>query len=182
MDEFKDLIDRAGYSEGLAIVTKFRRGLQRDIQDLIAQLPMGRPEDNEPEEWYAAAIRIAENRATNATFHGGAKTSTPTSWFKNTSPPTSDLRPPPPTIPLPKASQNPVPMDIDATKRKGVNPSVCYRCGQPGHLKPQCPKRFDIRHMTTEEVDEWMQQNAIERDVAELKETETEEDFQSNAE
>ena len=61
IDEFKDLIDRAGYSEGLAIVTKLRRGLQRDIQDLIAQLPMGCPDDDEPEEWYAAAIRIAEN-------------------------------------------------------------------------------------------------------------------------
>jgi len=36
--------------------------------------------------------------------------------------------------------------------------------------------------MTTEEVDEWMQQKAIDRDVAELKESEREEDFQSNAE
>jgi len=36
--------------------------------------------------------------------------------------------------------------------------------------------------MTTEEVDEWMQQNAIDRDVVELKEAEREEDFQSNTE
>ena len=41
IDEFKDLINPAGYSEGLAIVTKFCRGLQRDIQDLIVQLLMG---------------------------------------------------------------------------------------------------------------------------------------------
>ena len=143
---------------------------------------MGRPDDDEPEEWYAAAIRIAENRATNATFHGVTKTSTPTSWFKSASTPISDFRPPLPTEPTPRPIQNPVPMDIDATKRKGANPPVCYRCGEPGHLKPQCPKRFDIRHMTTEEVDEWMQQQAIDKDVAELKEADTEKDFPSSDE
>jgi len=71
-------------------------------------------------------------------------------------------------------------MDIDVTKRKGVNPLVCYHCREPGHLKPQCSKKFDICHMTTEEVDECMQQKVIDRDVAELKEAEIEEDFQLN--
>jgi len=161
VDEFKDLIDRAGYSEGLAIVTKFRCGLQRDIQDLITQLLIGCPEDNEREEWYTAAIRIAENCTTNATFHGGAKTSTPNSWFKSASIPASDFRPPVQPAQTPKVVQNPIPMDNDATKRKGTTLTICYRCGEPGHIKPQCPKRFDIRHMTTEELDEWMQQKAI---------------------
>jgi len=73
-------------------------------------------------------------------------------------------------------------MDIDATKRKGANPPVCYHCGEPGHLKLQCPKRFDIHHMMMEEVDEWMQQQVIDKDVAELKEADTEEDFPSNGE
>ena len=41
INEFQDLIDQAGYMEGLGIVTKFQCGLQRDIQDLIAQLPVG---------------------------------------------------------------------------------------------------------------------------------------------
>ena len=31
IDEFQDLINYAGYTEGLAIVIKFRHGLQRDI-------------------------------------------------------------------------------------------------------------------------------------------------------
>jgi hypothetical protein len=42
VDEFWDLIDMARYKEGLAIVIKFWRGLQRDIQDQIAQLSFGR--------------------------------------------------------------------------------------------------------------------------------------------
>jgi len=185
IDEFRDLIDQAGYLEGLAIVTKFRCGLQRDIQDLIAQLPIGRPADDKPEDWYAAALRIAENRSTNATFHGSTKTATPTTWFKTVPTPNSEPRPSFPSAPIPKVTPNPVPMDIDATKRKNANPPVCYRCGEPGHLKPQCPRRFDIRHMTMDEMEEWMQQKVLDQDAAELKETverRTEEDFVKNDE
>jgi len=73
-------------------------------------------------------------------------------------------------------------MDIDATKRKNANPLVCYRCGEPGHLKPQCPKRFDIRHMTMDEMEEWMQQKVLDQDAAELTETVERKDFAKNDE
>jgi len=56
IDEFRDLIDQAGYSEGLAIVMKFWHGLQWNIQDLIAQLPIGCLADDKLEDWYAAAL------------------------------------------------------------------------------------------------------------------------------
>jgi len=55
IDEFRDLVDQAGYMEGLGIVAKFWKGMQRDIQDVIAQLPVGRPEDDNSKQWYAAA-------------------------------------------------------------------------------------------------------------------------------
>src|SRR5215471_625594 len=48
VDEFRELVDQAGYKEGLTIVVKFRRGLQREIQDQIAHLPIGRPGDDDP--------------------------------------------------------------------------------------------------------------------------------------
>ena len=35
VNEFHDLIDTTGYQKGLAIIIKFRRGLQRNIQDQI---------------------------------------------------------------------------------------------------------------------------------------------------
>jgi hypothetical protein len=41
IDDFRELIDQAGYKEGLPIVVKFRRGLNREIQDQIAQLVIG---------------------------------------------------------------------------------------------------------------------------------------------
>jgi hypothetical protein len=57
VDLFKDLIDLAGYTEGVAIVMKFRRRLRHDIQDQIVQLANGRPADNNIHAWYNAADR-----------------------------------------------------------------------------------------------------------------------------
>ena len=71
LDEFRDLIDQAGYTEDLAIVIKFRRGLRRDIQDQIATLP-GRPKDDDQEGWYLLATQCTNNQETNDTFHGNS--------------------------------------------------------------------------------------------------------------
>ena len=38
IDEFLELINEAGYTDGLSIVIKFRRGLDQDIQDCIAEI------------------------------------------------------------------------------------------------------------------------------------------------
>jgi hypothetical protein len=46
VDEFRELVKQAGYTQGLAIVVKFRRGLDKEIQDIIANIPIGRPADN----------------------------------------------------------------------------------------------------------------------------------------
>jgi hypothetical protein len=60
-DEFRDLIELAGYTDGLAIVIKFRRRLSREIQDQVATMPVGRPADDKPEDWYEAAALCDEN-------------------------------------------------------------------------------------------------------------------------
>ena len=74
----------------------------------------------------------------------------------------------PPTLP------EPVPMDIDATRKRHQTPVVCHRCGKPGHYAKDCEKRFDIRYMLAEEKQEWLQNFALEADTPELKEEEEE--------
>src|ERR1700733_15704607 len=44
IDEFSELVEEAGYSNGLSIVMKFRKGLDRDIQDCIVEMVQGQPE------------------------------------------------------------------------------------------------------------------------------------------
>jgi len=41
IDEFSELVDEAGYTDGLSIVMKFRKGLDRNIQDRIAEMVQG---------------------------------------------------------------------------------------------------------------------------------------------
>jgi hypothetical protein len=55
IDEFKDLVDMSGYTDPIAIVLKFRRGLNAMTQDKIAESGTDRPQDNNHQGWYAAA-------------------------------------------------------------------------------------------------------------------------------
>jgi Zinc knuckle./Retroviral aspartyl protease. len=179
VDDFKELIDQAGYKEGLAIVVKFRRGLQREIQDQIAHLAIGRPGDDDPEAWFDAAIRSDENRIANSLFYGGARQPLPRSFATtpapfNTGPPRHPAMPrvtpfwqgkaTPAPPPRPAAQQNPAPMDIDATRRKAGAPVVCYRCGEAGHVRTNCPQRFDIRFMSRDEREECTLEWAVQAD------------------
>jgi len=120
INEFHDLIDLAGYTEGLAIVMKFHKGLRHDIQDQIAQLAHGRPSDSDPSGWYEAALSCAENAEANALFHGTARAPAAVSAFRGFAPvpatPPTNFRPPTSTPPQAPAPQNPVPMDIDAAR------------------------------------------------------------------
>jgi hypothetical protein len=83
---------------------------------------------------------------------------------------------PPPRVTFtpPRLAHNPVPMEIDAVKKKAALPGVCYRCGEPGHRRPDCPRRFDIRLMSMEECKDWMQEKALERDTEEIARKEDE--------
>lgn len=179
VDDFKDLIAQAGYKEGLAIVVKFRRGLRRDIQDQIAQMTAGRPSDDHPEEWYQAAITSDENRMANALFHGASKTpvirqghnpfTSPSPWPRTSTFPT-------PVAPRPNPRSDPVPMDIDAVRKRKTAPDTCRRCGQTGHWANECPKRFDIRYMSMDEKQGWLNDVALEIDRCKIEEKEEEEE------
>jgi hypothetical protein len=193
IDEFETLVDLSGYTEALVIVLKFRRGLSRDIQDKIAELGKDRPADSDPEGWYAAARRYDQNRLANEAFHAaGAKRSAPSaptttaptaksatfsrSYFAPFAAQPAHSRAPPP----PAANHSlGVPMDIDAARAQQP-PATCHRCGKPGHFARDCAKRFDIRHMTTDEREDLLQNLLAAKDAEEVRsseEAEASEDF-----
>jgi hypothetical protein len=65
IDEFKDLIDLSGYTDPIAIVLKFRRGLNPTTQDRIAESGMDRPSDMDFDGWFKAAQCLDLNRLAN---------------------------------------------------------------------------------------------------------------------
>ena len=169
-DEFTDLIEQAGYTDGLVIVMKYRRGLSPEIQNQVATMTVGRPRGNMPKEWYDAAALCDENRRANEAFVGtkatprAAPVRAPPPVFRTaqvafpTAPPRTHAAAPPALPPG-------VPMDIDATRRRLEVPNTCYRCGLPGHVRRDCPRQHDVRYMTDDEQQEFIQRLLAAADV-----------------
>ena len=191
LDEFRELVDRADYVEGANVVLKFRHGLNADIQRQIATLASGRPNDDEPDDWYAAALVCDENRVANEAFQSSQRTNKPTapatavprpgsvfpiparSFASN--PVATGSRPVAPVVAkAPSTSKDPNAMEVDAARAKGGSGN-CYRCGLPGHMSRECPRRFDVRHMSSEELETALEDALAKRDVEEAEEKE--EDF-----
>jgi hypothetical protein len=56
-------------------------------------------------------------------------------------------------------------MDIDAQRAKASTPHTCHRCGSPNHLIRDCPQCFDVRHLCTEEIDDFFATVLARRDA-----------------
>jgi len=181
LDEFLELISDSGYTDGRTIVVKFRRGLRSEIQDAVATMSTGRPSNTNPEAWYQAARTVDQNRIANEAFHATGRSShapKPLTTIPRV-PPTSTTSSnslPRPSAPFGRTNAHttptpskPVPMDIDATRKPSALPPVCFRCKEPGHIKSECPKRFDVRLMDQDEKEEWIQRLLAEKDAAEAQ-------------
>ena len=67
-------------------------------------------------------------------------------------------------------------MDVDATRRRNNTAALCYCCGKTGHMRKDCPKRFDIRFLTLDERSELAEQTFAELDANAALATEEQEE------
>jgi hypothetical protein len=180
IDEFKDLVDLSGYTDPIAIVLKFHCGLNPTTQDRIAESGTDRPQDRDFEGWFKAARRLDLNCLTNEAFHyasrrpltQSAPTTTthsappcnPFSFFHSQAPPTATTLA---AMHTPSRALPPgVPMDVNHTRTFKPLVQTCHRCSQTSHFSKECDLRHDIRHMTLDEEDHFIQQIMANCDAA----------------
>jgi hypothetical protein len=175
---FKDLVDLSGYTDLIAIVLKFCRGLNLMTQDRIAESGTDRPSDMDFDGWFKAARRLDLNCLANEAFHLASRCplthSAPTLTTYPAPPraPFSFVRSHPPITVTPVAMHTPsralppgIPMDVDRTRTLKPLAQTCYRCGQTGHISKDCNLRHDVHHMTLDEEDDFIQQIMANRDT-----------------
>jgi hypothetical protein len=179
IDEFKDLVNLSGYTDPIAIVLKFRRGLNSMTQDRIAESGTDRPGDTDFNGWFKAARRLDLNRLANEAFYLASRhppTHSAPLAMTHSAPPRalfSFLRTHAPTAATPAAIHAPsralppgIPMDVDRTQTLKPLAQTCYCCGQTGHISRECDLRHDVRHMTLDEENEFIQRIMANRDAA----------------
>jgi hypothetical protein len=179
IDEFKDLVDLSGYTDPIAIVLKFRRGMSPTTQDRIAESGTDRPEDTDFNGWFKAARCLDLNRLANEAFHLASRrplthsAPTPMTYAAPPRTPFAFLRSHPSNAATPAVMHTPlralppgIPMDIDRTRTLKPLAQACYRCGQTGHISKDCDLHHDIHHMTLDEEDHFIQRIMANRDAA----------------
>jgi hypothetical protein len=55
------LIVDSGYTDPKTIVVKFRKGLNTQIQNVVATMAVSRPSDEIPKQWYDMARTVDQN-------------------------------------------------------------------------------------------------------------------------
>jgi hypothetical protein len=180
INEFKDLINLSGYTNPIAIVLEFHRGLSLMTQDRIAESGMDRPSDTDFNGWFKAAQHLDLNRLANEAFHLASRcppTHSAPSPMTHSAPPHTPFSflcsHAPPTATTPAAMHTPscalppsIPMDIDCIWTLKPLVQTCYCCGQTGHISRECDLHHDIHYMTLEEEDDFIQRIMANHDAA----------------
>ena len=133
----------------------------------------GRPSDTDPEAWYVLAVQMDQNRATDEAFYA-------LQWSAPLAPTSSRPRllsapkPSPAIRPTYFAHVTPTPgnlvsMDINAARRGKTLSNSCCRCGAFGHWAKDCPHRFDVQHMDTDELQTLLENKLAAKDIVPMR-------------
>jgi len=68
IDQFSELMDVVEYLDDKAIVIKFCKGLDPNIQNMVATLGECPPKIDEPERWFKAVQKVSQNWDANEAF------------------------------------------------------------------------------------------------------------------
>jgi hypothetical protein len=179
IDEFKDLVDPSGYTDPIAIVLKFHRGLSLTTQDRIAESGTDRLNDMDFDGWFKAAQRLDLNRLANEACHLASRcppthsTPMPTTYATPPCMPFSFLHLHPPTATTPAAMHTPscalppgIPRDVNHTRTFKPLTQTCYCCGLTSHISRECDLHHDVCHMMLDEQDDFIQQITANHDAA----------------
>jgi len=157
------LIEVAEYSDDKTIVIKFGKGLNPDIQNMVATLGECAPEIDEPERWFNAAQKVSRNRDANEAFLENYPRKThplPCLTFATVRQPLvpvfpmNTTEPSPQSVPIPQpmlTKDGPAPMEVDWAQKRGGYPVVCHHCHQAGHYTWSFPQSYDVQTRTVEE-------------------------------
>jgi hypothetical protein len=164
-DEFRKLIALSGYMDPIAIVLKFRRGLQPSTQDKITESGTDHPKDNDLQGWFQAARRFNLNRLANEAFcYTSRRPATATTTTYPARPAFSFLQQNAPMPTILAAMPTPARVPPQSMSKAGIE--SCYQCHQSGHISSNCPLRYDIHHMTSDEQDDMIEKLLADRDAA----------------
>lgn len=146
---FRELKDETGYND-VALVEKFKKGLDQNLVDRIYHLPE-MPQNLE--EWISWAIKLdrqnrereVEKKVSNFFSRPPSKPqSKPFPLGQSSSSSSSSTNQPSTSV---QARQpDVVPMEVDSGWRS-VRPLICFKCRKPGHKAINCRSSVNINSM-----------------------------------
>ena len=141
-DSFTKLVREAGMTDRRTVVSKFRRGLHREVDEAISK-DIGLVLDD-PSLWYRKAKDYELVVKFNKAYHE-AHTPNPRGTYPLHAPVNyTALAPPSGTPPTTaKSTLNPEPAKTEGPHTKFSSQLNCWNCGEEGHPTWQCTKPKD---------------------------------------